>query len=83
MIPLSIHLDGDNCWPELTEKGWTEAEDLQIAVLPRGTTSGRPSVTIRVELPSGEIVLAQTTARLFCSAGRMITARYPDLFEGE
>ena len=81
MIPLSIHLDGDKCWPELTD--WTEAEDLQIAVLPRGTSSGKPSVTIRVELPTGEIVLAQTTARLFCMAGRMITARYPDLFEGD
>ena len=81
MIPLSIHLDGDNCWPEMKE--WIEAEGLQIAVLPGGTSSGRPSVTIRIELPTGEIVLAQTTARLFCSAGRMITSRYPDLFEGD
>lgn len=83
MIPLSVIMDGDNCWPELQEKDVIEADGLQVAVLKYGTVSGKPSVTLRLELPDGRTVLAQTSARLFCTAGRMITARYPDLFEGD
>lgn len=83
MIPLSVILDGDDAWPDLAEKDVIEAGVLAVAVLPNGMKSGKPSVTIRLELPNGETVLAQTSARLFCTAGRAITAKYPDLFEGE
>ena len=83
MIPMSVRLEGDNAWPDLAGKDLIEATSIGVAVLPRGMASGRPSVSLRIELPDGQTVIAQTSARLFCSAGRMITTRYPDLFEGD
>lgn len=81
MIALDVNLNGDNCWPDLPEKEVIEAEKLSIGVLDGGTASGKPSVTLRIDLPDGRVVLAQTTARLFCTAANMITGKYPDLFE--
>lgn len=79
MIALEIIMNGDSCWPDLVL--FEEGERLAIAVLSGGTTEGHPSVTIRIDLPSDRIVLAQTTARLFCTAAKMIEAKYPDLFK--
>jgi hypothetical protein len=61
----------------------TSAPTIQLAVLEGGTAKGLPSVVMKIDLPDGQVVLAETTARLFCTAGRMITAKYPALFEGE
>ena len=44
---------------------------------------GRPSVALRIDLPDGRHVIAETSARLFCSAARSIMARYPNLFDGD
>lgn len=83
MIPFDVQLNGDNCWPELKEKGFTEARFAGVALLPGGTKQGRPTVTARFELPDGSVILGETTARLFCTAARMIMAKHPDLFEGD
>lgn len=82
-IPLSIHMDGDNAWPDLKETGFTEGHFSAVAILDGGMTSGKPSVALRITLPDGRTVIAQTTARLFCMAGRAFVAKYPDLFEGD
>lgn len=76
--PLSMHLDGDHCWPDLTEREWEEARLVSVAVLPNGTSEGRPSVTLRVETEDGRVFLAQTTLRLFATAARAFAAKYPD-----
>jgi hypothetical protein len=57
VIPLRIILDGEGCWPDLAEKGFTKGELEAVAALPNGTVSGAPSVTVRVTLPDGTIVL--------------------------
>lgn len=88
MLPLIVKLDGDKCWPELKGKEdkiihlGNGAPPIQIAALDGGMESGRPSVTIRVDTPDGKYVLAETSARLFCTAAKMIMAKYPDLFKG-
>ncbi len=76
MIGLDLQLDGDNCWPELKEKGFITAELSGIAGLPNGTVEGRPSVTVRIELPDGQTVLAETTLRLFLRAAEALAVRY-------
>jgi len=87
MPTLTIIPNGDGCWPDLIERGFihlgNDAEPIQVAMLDHGMASGKPSVTIRVDLPDGRIVLAETSARLFVTAARAIWAKYPDLFEGE
>jgi hypothetical protein len=78
MIPLEVHLDGDNCWPDLKERGFTEGQFKAVAALPQGTASGKPSVAVRVELPDGTVVVAETTLALFLTAADAIKARYGD-----
>lgn len=59
------------------------AQPIRVAVLDRGMASGRPSVAIRLETHDGTVIIAETSARLFATAGRMVAAKYPDLFEGD
>jgi hypothetical protein len=84
VIQLTVTLDGDGCWPDLEDKIGSVIHlnhgELQVAVLDNGMTSGKPSITIRVDLPD-KVVLAETSARLFCTAAKLIMAKYPDLFE--
>jgi hypothetical protein len=79
--------NGDNCWPDLRDKPIVhlanDAPPIAVAVLDGGMASGKPSLTLRLDLPDGRTVLAETSARLFCSAARAIMAKYPDLFEGD
>lgn len=84
MIGMIINLNGDNAWPDIQDKEIihlsNDAPPIQVATLEGGLASGRPSIAIRIDLPDGKVVVVETTARLFCSAGRAIQAKYPDLF---
>lgn len=66
--------------PDLVVLMGPEAPSLNLLVLEAGMTSGKPSVTFRLELPDGKTVLFETSARIFCTAANAIQARYPDLF---
>lgn len=86
MIPITITFNGDNAWPDLRDKPVihvANGKGISVAVLDGGMASGRPSVALRLELPDGQTVIAETSARLFASAGRAIMAKYPNLFEGD
>lgn len=80
VIPLSIIFE-EPAWPDLDPNNVTLAEPMGVAILARGMGSGKPSVAFRIDLPDGKTVLAQTSARLFCTAARAVMARYPDLFD--
>ena len=85
MIAMSLFLDGDGCWsdaPDTVVHLGDGAPPIEVAVLAGGLRSGRPSVALRLALPDGTIVIAETTARLFCTAASAILARYPDLLGG-
>ena len=87
MIALTIDLNGDNAWPDLRGKPFihlgNDAPPIQVALIDHGMASGRPSIAIRLDLPDGQTVIAETTARLFVSAARGIESRYPNLFDGD
>lgn len=88
MIPLVVILEGDNAWPDLRDKEkvvhlGNGTPPIQVGVLDAGMTSGRPSIGIRVDLPDGTTVVAETSARLFCMAARLIMNKFPDLYEGD
>jgi hypothetical protein len=71
MVPLDVIMNGENCWPELYENGqpkFTVADLVAVARLPHATSSGKSSVTFRIELPDGQTVLAQTTLALLTQA---------------
>lgn len=86
MPSLDIHLNGENCWPDLPEKEviplmGSDAPPIGVAVLDGGMTSGQPSVSLRLDLPDGRVVVTETSARLLCTLARMIEAKYPKLFQ--
>lgn len=74
--PLSITLDGDGTWPELRDTDFGSGMATHVAVLPNGTSGGKPSVAIRGKLDDGTEVVLQTTWNLLYSAARAIEARY-------
>ena len=85
MLHMNVVFD-EPAWPDLAEKQakgdliHLRNGEMKVAVLDAGLTSGRPSVAVRIDLPDGKSVLGETSARLFCTAGRMIAGKYPDLF---
>lgn len=84
MPTLTIIMDGDNCWPDLRTRPYITVDNhstIQLAMLDRGMKSGKPSVSFRFELPDGQTVLAETSARLLVTAARAIMAKHPRLFE--
>jgi hypothetical protein len=82
MIPFSV-IFNEPAWAELDPHEVTEASIKGVALLKNGMESGRPSVAFRIDLPDGDVVIAQTSARLFCVAAKAIMARHPELFEGD
>lgn len=83
MPQLDLKFDGDNCWPDL-EKLRADGKlidcmgnetSLEIAVLQGGMASGEASVTIRINGPDGQVVLTETSWRLFHLAARAIEAK--------
>ena len=85
MLQMILKLNGDDAWPDLLHKQFihlgSDAPPMQVAVLDAGMTSGQPSVGIRLDLPDGQTIVAETSARLFVIAGRAISAKFPDLFK--
>jgi hypothetical protein len=69
MPMLTIHVNGEGCWPDLPvavgQDGprWQQTEDLSIAALAHGMQSGKTSVMIRMNLPDGSVALLLAAAR--------------------
>ena len=71
MPTLDIHTNGDNCWPDLAgPNAFVVGQLVGMARLKNGTVSGKPTVTVRIELPDGRTVLAETTLALLSQAIR-------------
>lgn len=71
---------GDGAWPDLAEKDAAGKlhhvkEEMQLSFLTGGMTSGAASVALRLDLPNGDTVLAETSAKLFLLAADALRAR--------
>jgi hypothetical protein len=81
MNSISLFLDGDGAWPDMKSKieegklinltGGT----IGLALLVNGTVGGNPSVSIRLDLPDGQVVFTQTTLALLSNAVRAMNIR--------
>jgi hypothetical protein len=81
---LIIKLEGDRCWPDLENKPDDQiiaVEHIEVALLPGGMASGAASVAIRLDLPDGRTVIAQTSQQLFDGAARAFRGRLEYLAE--
>jgi hypothetical protein len=82
MIMTQLILNGEGVWPDLRERDFHHVKGVSaIALLEGGMKSGQASVALRIELPTGETVVAETSARIFCTAAKAFMARCPELFE--
>jgi uncharacterized protein (UPF0371 family) len=81
---MNIKLDGDRCWPDLADKPdeqILQVQNIDVALLPGGMSSGKASVAIRINLPDGRVVIAQTSQELFDAAARAFRGRLEYLAE--
>lgn len=87
MPMIELKLDGDGAWPDLATvppdrlinlmTGATGRDTrIGLACLPSGTVGGRPTVTIRIDLPDGRVLLTETTLRVLGAAVDAMRARY-------
>jgi hypothetical protein len=80
MGTVTFRQNGDGCWPDLkpgtpaVRHATTETTRVELAFLPAGTKSGRPSVTLRVDLEDRETLLLEFTAAEFVTLGRCVQA---------
>lgn len=72
-VHVSVYCDGEGCWPDLVQRpeAVIEARLTSVARLPHGMASGKSSVTIRIDLPDGRVVLAQTSLAILDAAARI------------
>jgi hypothetical protein len=85
LVELRVILDDTNgAWPDLKLR--TEdiihlsngAKPMQMAGLSNGMGSGAPSVAVRIDLPDGKVVIAETSLRLLLTAADILKARFGD-----
>jgi hypothetical protein len=80
MPTIKLDLDGDDAWEDLADRRdqiiHLPDEPIRLAVLDGGMVSGRPSVALRLDLPDGRVVIAETSLALLSASVRAIWARY-------
>lgn len=77
MVSLRIFMNAEQMGLGTDPKDVIIADkNMSIGVLPSGMTSGKPSVSMIFDLPSGEKVFAETSLRLFLTAARAFASVY-------
>lgn len=81
MPVMRIVLDGDTAWPDLKDNAKVidamgEGTVVSVAALAHGMKSGNTSVAFRVDAPTGEIVLFETSLALLKAAVGAFIAKY-------
>ena len=75
MDPVTIHLNGDGCWPDLKLKSFAHGVLHSVAYLAHGMQGGNPSLSMRITLDDGSIVIAETSARMFVTLAAAIKGK--------
>lgn len=83
MPTIDLRLDGEGAWPDLLtlrRRGKllepNESSPIGLAALTKGMQSGRASVALRINLPDGRVVFAQTSLRVLWNAVKAIADKY-------
>lgn len=80
-VGMDIKLDGDGVWPDLHTRSVIRiqhGQTLKVAVIAGGMSGGAPSVAVRIDLPDGQTVIADTSMALWLTAADAMKARYGD-----
>jgi hypothetical protein len=87
MTRIDLHLDGDECWPDIAELSAAgkldEAALVGVALLPdaevtdvlTGQTRRVPAISLRIALPDGRVGLAQMKVDMLRTIVRALDGR--------
>lgn len=87
MPAMHVILEGDAAWPDvaqLAEQGkliHLRETPWSLAALAMGMRSGRTSIALRLDLPDGRTLIAETSLGLLLGAARAFEARHGDQVE--
>ena len=78
MPVLHLNLEGDGVWSDVDPSKIIhhETEAIHVCTLEAGMAAGSPIVGIRIDLPDGTHVVAETSMALFVSAARAMVAKH-------
>lgn len=83
MPAIYVIIEKEPSWPDLVEKvrqgqviHLSNETPWEIATLGDGTVSGQPSICLRLDLPDGRTVVAETTLRAFQAANAALEGKY-------
>lgn len=81
MPTLPLKFD-EPLWPDVTQEHvdagrliFLQGHGMEMGMLHAGTVAGSPTVAVRINLPDGRVVIAETTLALFLFAADMFKAR--------
>lgn len=75
MPNMKVITNGDGCWPDLKDKTVIHTQlPFEVALLRGGMASGGASVSFRIGLPDGRVVIAETSLELLTTAARALNA---------
>lgn len=79
VVELNLEGIGDGCWPDLLRRKILDVtSEIKVAVLKGGMTSGKSSVTLRIDLDENQSVVAQVSLEMLLTVTDTIKARYGD-----
>ena len=77
MTGLRVELDPEKAGiPEMAGKQVREGRIAVVSGLSNGTSGGKPSAALIIELADGTVVFAETTMSLFLTAATALKARF-------
>jgi hypothetical protein len=80
MLTFHTMLEPEEHWSDLLDKEviylGDEAAPIEIVAMPGGMTSGRTSISMRLDLPDGRVVIVETALYELANAVRQIQERF-------
>ena len=84
-VTLGKYEDYVGAWPELVDAlgagrvvHLANGAIIDVGALERGTTGGKPSIALKIDLPDGRVVVAETTLALFLTTADALQAKFGD-----
>mgnify|MGYP001569726087 CR=1 FL=1 len=85
MPVIKVNTEGDNAWVDLRDRFESGDPTLiqamgdgtvwELILLKGGMQSGKPSVGLRLDLPDGRVVVAETSWQAFLAAAGVLQAK--------
>lgn len=76
---IRLILEGDGAFKDLADKEERVIHltgPFTVAALERGMRSGNPSLSIRIDLPDGRVVVQETSMRMWLTVARALEGKF-------